>query len=835
MRARLAALGGRLRARPTLVAALAYALLAFAFVSPAVLTGKVLSNSDSFYFKPPWDAVRPAKLHRPANPEFDDAPAQIQPFVQYTKSRLPHIPLWDPFIDSGRPFLANAQSAVFSPFNVPAYLLPFFSALAWIALAKLFVAAFGAYLLGRTLGMRFGGALLAGTVYAFNLWLLAWLSYPHASVWALIPLLLYLTDRVVRRPDGLSIGGLGTVVGLQFLCGHPESSFHAMLAATAFLALRVAQARSGRVAAGRGWFVAPVGGFVLAAIAGTALAAVAVVPFGELLLHSADVRQRAGTASGSHAPLRYLLGLALPDYWGRPTQTPLEFFLLARAFYAGALPLMLAAVALIARPRGQRLAVALFGAGCMAVVVGIPPIFQVVTHLPIFSGGHNGRLVILYMLGLALLAGWGLDDLTGPRPLARARVAGAAAVAILLAPLVWVVVGHKTSAGALGDALRVAWGFAHPPSSSSSEVGEVIRGATTIVWATVAGAGAALVLLRLRGRLGAATLIVLALGLITVDLFRAGLGYNPAIDRDVAAQPATGAIRYLQTRRPGRFVTVGEQVPQNAIAFHFGLYEARGYDLPVEQRYDRLWRSRLSPEFPSQIGRYPLAIALALPKLDAARLQVLSLLGVTDVLQPRGDPPLGLPGLRLAYDGRDARVYRNERALPRAWIVERQQVVHGGEAALNAVTSPGFDPRGTVVTERSLGLRSGPPAGPAGEVTIERYEPERVVLRTSAARAGLLVLSDNDYPGWNATVDGHDAPVERVDYIFRGVRVPAGAHRVVFRFQPASFMTGAVISLLALLGLAAAALLGWGARRRARRRAPPPSRSALQPAGSPPG
>ena len=78
MRGRLASLGAALRGRPTLAAALVYALLTFAFVAPAVVTGRVLSNSDSFYFKPPWDAVRPAKLHRPANPEFDDAPAQIQ-------------------------------------------------------------------------------------------------------------------------------------------------------------------------------------------------------------------------------------------------------------------------------------------------------------------------------------------------------------------------------------------------------------------------------------------------------------------------------------------------------------------------------------------------------------------------------------------------------------------------------------------------------------------------------------------------------------------------------------------------------------------------------------
>ena len=40
--------------------------------------------------------------------------------------------------------------------------------------------------------------------------------------------------------------------------------------------------------------------------------------------------------------------------------------------------------------------------------------------------------------------------------------------------------------------------------------------------------------------------------------------------------------------------------------------------------------------------------------------------------------------------------------------------------------------------------------------------------------AGMLVLSDTWYPGWHATVDGHDAKVERVDYLLRGVRVGPG-------------------------------------------------------------
>src|SRR6185436_9151779 len=152
-------------------------------------------------------------------------------------------PLWDPYIAGGRPFAANAQSAIFGPYTLPAYLLPFWTALGWIGVLKLWVAAFGTYLLGRALGMRFGGALLAGIVFALNLKMVTWLSYPHMSVWTFIPWLCLLTDRLVRRPSLLAGAGLAGVAALQFLSGHPESSFHALLATTAFLALRVWQTR----------------------------------------------------------------------------------------------------------------------------------------------------------------------------------------------------------------------------------------------------------------------------------------------------------------------------------------------------------------------------------------------------------------------------------------------------------------------------------------------------------------------------------------------------------------------------------------------------------------
>ena len=77
----------------------------------------------------------------------------------------------------------------------------------------------------------------------------------------------------------------------------------------------------------------------------------------------------------------------------------------------------------------------------------------------------------------------------------------------------------------------------------------------------------------------------------------------------------------------------------------------------------------------------------------------------------------------------------------------------------------------------------------------------------SARRPGLPVLIDLEYPGWKAEVDGEEADIERVDYLMRGVRVPAGESTVTFSYRPLSFTVGWVVSLLALAG-AAILLLG---------------------------
>jgi uncharacterized membrane protein YfhO len=62
------------------------------------------------------------------------------------------------------------------------------------------------------------------------------------------------------------------------------------------------------------------------------------------------------------------------------------------------------------------------------------------------------------------------------------------------------------------------------------------------------------------------------------------------------------------------------------------------------------------------------------------------------------------------------------------------------------------------------------------------------------------VLSEIAYPGWRVRVDGQAAPMKPVIGLLRGVELPPGAHRVVFRFVPLSVMLGLAALLLGLVG-----------------------------------
>jgi len=130
---------------------------------------------------------------------------------------------------------------------------------------------------------------------------------------------------------------------------------------------------------------------------------------------------------------------------------------------------------------------------------------------------------------------------------------------------------------------------------------------------------------------------------------------------------------------------------------------------------------------------------------------------------------------------------------------------------LKKLGSPSFDPEVTVLLADSLHLTpsSSPLTNqPAETVEFASYAPKRIVLRSKAQNASVLMLTDKFDPNWKVVVDGKSARLLRCNYIMQGVQVPAGSHTIEFRFLPPR--SGLFISLAAIaIGFVLLGFLIW--------------------------
>ncbi len=195
----------------------------------------------------------------------------------------------------------------------------------------------------------------------------------------------------------------------------------------------------------------------------------------------------------------------------------------------------------------------------------------------------------------------------------------------------------------------------------------------------------------------------------------------------------------------------------------------------------------------------------------------LDLMGVRYVVSGRP-----IPGMTVVYTGDQTgySVYEKTDALPRAYFVDETEVIDGHEAIWERLLSPGFDPGRTAIVEEAIVLAPAPiDSNTTATATLQRFSPHEIEWAVETDASRLLVVGEVYYPaGWTAAVDGVETPIHPVNYLVRGVEVPAGAHTVTMRFEPASVRTGRMISGIAtfLVYGGVLALLGLGYFRRSR-------------------
>jgi hypothetical protein len=148
-------------------------------------------------------------------------------------------------------------------------------------------------------------------------------------------------------------------------------------------------------------------------------------------------------------------------------------------------------------------------------------------------------------------------------------------------------------------------------------------------------------------------------------------------------------------------------------------------------------------------------------------------------------------------------LYENLYFVPRAYVAGTSIFTTSPLETLSQMATPAFDASENVILAAEPG---GSPAvqgsGPAGRVEVTERQPNRVTLTAHLSRPGYVVLLDRYDSNWHARIDGREVPVLRANQLFRAVYTPAGRHALRFYYRQSGLLAGAVISALTCLLLA---------------------------------
>ncbi len=714
---------------------------------------------------PPLFWLGPALLRRLA-PSYRDQGDFFYPLKLYTADRLRagEIPLWNPLSGAGEPWLANGQAGVFYPPSL-LFLIPS-PAIAGI-LFLLVHFAIGAWGMRRFLtreGVSESGALFGAAVFASSGFAASLATFwNHFGAWAWLPLIASIARAGVRSRG--SFLALALAVGLQAMAGSPEVSGLTLLIAFALSLVPRADAERPWLDS-RGRAAARTAGAILL---GLAIAGWALVPLGELVLHS----DRTGAIPAAEREPGVISARALAVSLASPQEATRTFWL--PSLLVGPLVLVVAAASFFER-QGRALVVVLAVvalAGILLAAAG-PPGSWLRALPPLDRVRYPEKALAATVFGLAGLSGLGLDTL---------RFRGGDKVPRLVFLLL--------ATGGLGVVLLVP---APVAVRAATGVGLVIA------FALAMGAGRRELVGRALAGFAALTLVV-SYAVANRPLFT----FVP--EEAIRAKPR--ALAGLD-RTSGRVLT-----PPSAALWTWVVRDA-AFDEATLARQRQALAGYTNLLFDVSTVR----TAAALPT-GGARAIANAVDASEDPVRAAGPAsarvfwspfrPSRLPSRVIgSFFRAPLAPYR-----PRLSFVRTYRVEKDAERAWRRAASGEIDLGREVLLDRDPSPR--PPGHARAPLLVARLaedRPERVVAEITTNAPGVLVVTDLHYPGWIAEENGKKLDILRADGLFRAVALSAGTHRVTFRYRPLSVLVGAAISGAALLTVLLLAYQGEPVRRR---------------------
>jgi hypothetical protein len=716
------------------------------------------------------------------------------------------VPLWNPYLFGGLPFVGGMHGDVFYPTAWLRWVLPTGTAMNLGFAIHIVLAGVALYAFLRALKVEWAAAVTGGVAYELTGMVASMVSPGHDGklfVAALAPLLLLALLRAVRHRSLAGYGATALVIGLS-LHGHPQMSYYLLIAAGIWAAYLVFWDEAGPRGSER---YRAIGLGIAAVLLGMAIYAVQAMPFAAYIPYS----PRA--ASGPSTGWEYATGFALPPAEIASTFYPelngmLETYaggngLKHHTEYLGFTVLLLALLGLGGpERRRERLALGVIGVLFLLVALG--------GHTPFYRLWYEvmprmkqvraaGMAFYLTALPLCVYAGLGAERLLrGAIPVRR----------VLIGAGVFAAIGLLGAIGGLGG-VAIALADERMAGQAVDNGLLIQQGGIRLLLVALAGGAvfAAVASRRLQGGLAAAALaavVVADLWSVERRFFHFG-GTAPELfaDDQLTTEMKKTPLPFRVWDPKGLYDRELGVYPGSWL-MSAGVPQLLGYHGNELNTFDELFGTK---------NVWSNQVNTALLQLFAVRYVALTRETALPGFHLAAGPATTTPGVTaVLYEADTVPPYA--RLLSGAVKVPEQQVTQ-------VVLNPQFPALAVAVygdsTPLTLGELTRVPAPAQASARLAHWAPGemRVAIEGRDERPLYLVVAENWYMDWQATVDGAAVPALRAQHTMLSVVVPPGAKEVAFRFVSPEYARGRLISLLAV-GIALALMVVPRLRRRPR-------------------
>lgn len=733
-----------------------------------------------------------------------DSPAQFYFFHEFAAEcwRNGEIPLWNPYIMLGLPFLGEGQASVFHPLSAPFLFLPTGVALNLVNLSCYLLGgfAFYAYLrvidLGRAASLFgaitwCGSSVIIGRIYAGHINFLFGLPA--------LPFILWCRHRYLREHRRRHLFLMAFGFTSLILAGYPQSTYLFSIFVLLYVLLYgVGGDRSNRAK--------DMGTLGLIVALGVGIGAVQLLASLEFARNSFRSKSSYEFCTFFSMPPESFLTLLCPEFFGRsPTSGAGAYW--GRGYfwetwlYIGILPLFAAVTGFFAATKRLRRVLGVIGVLFLILGLGrFTPLYRFfynfVPLYDVFRCPVKHNILVAFCAVVFAAHGFqfwldrferaGADSSAPTRAYRCTLVFGVLALGLCIVWSVIAVNGFDT-----GDSVWrrfVMWVHERREVFQPSVDASLPPRAARFAFAQLARAGVLLILslfaviLIYRRLCRRAIVSIVILGLLLVDFGTFIPHFTDCYDESRTRYSEAFLKALPRTPYPARIYD-HEYRPNMAMRYH--LSSIGGYTGTTLRRYNR---------FVNETQGFDPTYSQASASFKGIPDLYLEMLAIDAMHIPRSNATRSMKAtptddgwVMVDCRGRCSRVFLA--ASPRACTTQ--------DEALAYILSDGSD------VQRSPAVETNDPPPPApldrGEhVEITSFNPNRVELSATTARPRVVVLCEMFDEGWTAQVNGKSAAVHPANYLFRSVRVPEGQSTVVFEYRPGSVIAGAIISLVVL-------------------------------------